>query len=311
MKNEMYRVSLEFDTSENSKTNSSPETFTAIDFETAQGPRWSICQVGIIRVENNIIIERYSTLIQPPENIYAQGNINVHGITPEMTKHAKPFPEIWNRIKPYIENQLVVAHNASFDVDALEQTLAFYDMEAPTFDSDCTYSRLGKGLNELCQENNIPLNHHDGLSDAEACAHLFIKFHNSEILQPSKQSKPKKNKPAVEWHKALTGDVLTPDFENADESSPFYMKKVVITGVFENFERDDLGQTLKEKGADIDRSITKKTDFVLVGDKAGPAKLKKIADLQSNGSDIKIIEEEELLEILVESEMKTESFPKL
>ncbi len=27
------------------------ESFTAIDFETAQGYRWSICQVGLVRVE--------------------------------------------------------------------------------------------------------------------------------------------------------------------------------------------------------------------------------------------------------------------
>ncbi len=27
----------------------------------------------------------------------------------------------------------------------------------------------------MCQENNIPLNHHDALSDAKACAELYLK----------------------------------------------------------------------------------------------------------------------------------------
>lgn len=35
--------------------------FTAIDFETAQGARWSICQVGIVRVENDEITESSPT----------------------------------------------------------------------------------------------------------------------------------------------------------------------------------------------------------------------------------------------------------
>lgn len=34
-------------------------TFTAIDFETAQGKRWSICQVGLVRIENGIIKNQF------------------------------------------------------------------------------------------------------------------------------------------------------------------------------------------------------------------------------------------------------------
>ncbi len=40
-------------------------SFTAIDFETAQGKRWSICQVGLMRVENGVITEQLSLLVQP------------------------------------------------------------------------------------------------------------------------------------------------------------------------------------------------------------------------------------------------------
>ncbi len=37
-------------------------SFTAIDFETAHGKRWSICQVGLVRVENSIITDQLSIL---------------------------------------------------------------------------------------------------------------------------------------------------------------------------------------------------------------------------------------------------------
>lgn len=43
------------------------KTFTAIDFETAHGKRWSICQVGLVRVENGLItkdIEHFGSAAQ-------------------------------------------------------------------------------------------------------------------------------------------------------------------------------------------------------------------------------------------------------
>jgi len=45
-------------------------SYTSIDFETAQGKRWSICQVGLVRVENQFITEQLSILVQPPDNYY-------------------------------------------------------------------------------------------------------------------------------------------------------------------------------------------------------------------------------------------------
>jgi DNA polymerase-3 subunit epsilon len=45
-------------------------TFTAIDFETAHGKRWSICQVGLVRVENGLITDELSILVRPPHNFY-------------------------------------------------------------------------------------------------------------------------------------------------------------------------------------------------------------------------------------------------
>ena len=55
-------------------------SFTAIDFETATGHPESACAVGIVTVENGIIIDEYVTLIQPPNNEYWYRNIMCHGI---------------------------------------------------------------------------------------------------------------------------------------------------------------------------------------------------------------------------------------
>lgn len=43
-------------------------TFTAIDFETAHGYGWGICQVGLVRLENGAITDEIDLLVQPPDN---------------------------------------------------------------------------------------------------------------------------------------------------------------------------------------------------------------------------------------------------
>jgi DNA polymerase-3 subunit epsilon len=155
-------------------------TFTAIDFETAQGKRNSICQVGLVRVEQNVIIKKVALLVKPPENFYSYYNIQVHGITPEMTRNSPSFDKVWPFIEPFICNQNIVAHNSSFDISCLQQTLAYYGVKVPGYKSHCTYKIYGEKLNLLCRTHSIRLDHHNALSDAMACAQLFM-LHNKKL----------------------------------------------------------------------------------------------------------------------------------
>jgi DNA polymerase-3 subunit epsilon len=149
-------------------------TFTAIDFETAQGYRWSICQIGLVRVENGIVVNEASVLVQPPNNYYWDKNIDVHGITPQRTRNAPTFDRLWHHLAPFIAGQNVVAHNGfGFDFGCLKQTLEYYTLPLPAYQGHCTYKIYKDNLKSLCRKYNIPLNHHDALSDARACAELY------------------------------------------------------------------------------------------------------------------------------------------
>lgn len=149
-------------------------SYTAIDFETAQGKRWSICQVGLVRVENQIITEQLSILVQPPDNYYWNNFIDIHGISPEQTADAPTFDKIWHQIEPFIKNQNVVAHNGfAFDFHCLKQTLDYYQISSPEFIGHDTYRIFRGSLASLCEHYKISLNHHEALSDAMACATLF------------------------------------------------------------------------------------------------------------------------------------------
>ncbi len=151
-------------------------SFTAIDFETAQGKRWSICQVGLVRVENGIVTKTINLLVQPPDNYYFPRNVEIHGITARQTAKSPTFVSIWNEIKHFIENQTVVAHNGAFDFSCLSQTLEYYGLPQAEYNKECTYKIYGKDLATLCREHKIKLNHHDALSDAMACAELYLKY---------------------------------------------------------------------------------------------------------------------------------------
>lgn len=149
-------------------------SFTAIDFETAQGKRWSICQIGLVRVENGKIEHQISQLIQPPGNIYFRMNTAIHGISSGDTFNAPTFASIWPDLRPYIEGQTVVAHNAAFDFSCLKQTLEYYRLSTPDYNRQCTYRIFGRALKDCCRQYGVTLDrHHDALSDALACAKLY------------------------------------------------------------------------------------------------------------------------------------------
>ena len=156
--------------------------FTAIDFETAHGKRWSICQVGLVRVEDRAIKQSISLLVCPPKNYYFYMNTQIHGIAAKHTCNAPAFSTVWLYIKSFIQNQTVVAHNGAFDFNCLHQTLDYYGIDQPDYDKRCTYKIYGKNLATLCKEHKIALKHHDALSDARACAELYIKYLNLQTV---------------------------------------------------------------------------------------------------------------------------------
>ncbi|QZT38228.1 3'-5' exonuclease [Halosquirtibacter xylanolyticus] len=160
------------------------DSFVALDFETANRKRESACSLAIVTVEKGKILETFHTFIRPPDNDYDIQNIQVHGITPEITEYANDFrvcfPEIYKRIK----GKTIVAHNESFDRGVLRKAIEYYHIDASELDLTqkwhCTY-RLWKKvglepttLKHCCEHFGIQLNHHDAISDAEASAKLFV-----------------------------------------------------------------------------------------------------------------------------------------
>ena len=272
--------------------------FIAFDTETATSNLSSLCQIGYVGVADGEIVLTESYLVKPPGNEYFVRNSCLHGIDALKTKDSEMFPVIWGIIGSHFSSNMLVAHNSSFDLGVLRATMSLYHIPFPPLHCDCTYALSKLNLAALCDALEIKMEkHHDALSDAMACAQAYIKL-KSGILPNHQLIRNRPSGNVFAGHEALHGDVLKPDFDNADPNNPFFGKKVVFTGVLDTISRQEAAKIVKDKGADIDSGITKRTQYVIAGSGAGPMKLKKIADFNMRGADIKIINESDFLKMI-------------
>lgn len=165
--------------------------FTAIDFETATSSFTSACSLGWCVVSDNKIVERNEILIRPEPFEFNKNNIRIHGIKPEMVEDKPTFDKYWDLLRPDIENRVVIAHNASFDVRVLCSTLRMYGIEPPEFKYLCTVKLSQKAypeleshkLNNLCDALGISFHHHRAYDDAYACAMAFLRMADDYSLE--------------------------------------------------------------------------------------------------------------------------------
>ena len=108
-------------------------SFAAIDFETANNERTSVCSVGVVIVKKGEFVDSFYSLIQPEPNYYNYWNTLVHGITQEDTEDAPVFPYVWQQIEPLIEGLPLVAHNSPFDEGCLKAVMRCYQMDYPDY----------------------------------------------------------------------------------------------------------------------------------------------------------------------------------
>ena len=104
------------------------DNFISIDFETATGYSHSACSVGLVEVQNGVIVDEYYSLIQPPGNEYWWQNISVHNIRPTDTVSSNTFDKIFHELLSRLKNKTIVAHNESFDRNVLKKTMAYYGL---------------------------------------------------------------------------------------------------------------------------------------------------------------------------------------
>ncbi len=157
--------------------------FCAIDFETACYQRASACAVALVKVHEGKLVDQYYTLIKPPYGMdIIPGFTSIHGIRMSDVAHSPTFAEAWPRMKTFIGDDFLVAHNSSFDRSVLRYCLEYYDIDYPLPIFACTVqcarrawpTLMNHKLDTVSRHLGIQLKHHEALSDSLACAKIYL-----------------------------------------------------------------------------------------------------------------------------------------
>ncbi|WP_459129066.1 3'-5' exonuclease [Guggenheimella bovis] len=156
-------------------------SYTAVDVETPSRRNDTICSIGIIRVEDGRIEERFRSFVNP-EDQFDMANIQIHHITPDMVQDAPTFGELWPEIRHFFIGRIVIAHNAGFDLGVIRKNLLRYGIYEMEMSYYCTV-QLGKkafphfdhhNLKAMTTYLDVELDqHHDAYCDALACQGIF------------------------------------------------------------------------------------------------------------------------------------------
>ena len=172
--------------------------FAAIDFETANCERTSVCSVGVVIYRDGEKVDEFYSLIKPEPEYYNYWCTQVHGLTREDTDDASVFPVVWQKIEALLEKHGIdginsmngerglplVAHNKAIDESCLKAVFRCYQMDYPDYEFYCTLQKSRKvwpgghhTLDIIAERCGYYLhNHHHALADAEACAAIALEI---------------------------------------------------------------------------------------------------------------------------------------
>ncbi len=170
---------------------------TSIDFETANPSRVSICAAGLAVFEDGILTEAPYWLVRPPKGHgwFHEIFIECHGLTHLDVLDAPEFsviaPEMLARLT---RADLVIVHNAAFDIEHLRATLDHFGLPRPEFDYICTCQLARRvwpelenhQLSTLTAHIGHDFNHHQAQADAEAAGRVLL-----AMMQHAKATTPR------------------------------------------------------------------------------------------------------------------------
>jgi len=157
--------------------------FCAIDFETACYNQASACAIGLARVRSGKVTDTFYSLIKPPDGMEILPLFtDIHGITMDQVEGAPDFGELWPQLSSFIGSDFLVAHNSPFDRGVFLAVLSQFSLtpKAPNFECSCARARRAwphlenHKLDTLSRYLGIEPDHHEALSDAVACAKIYV-----------------------------------------------------------------------------------------------------------------------------------------
>jgi DNA polymerase-3 subunit epsilon len=320
-----------------------PIDFVSIDFETANEKRASVCAVALILFEDGKITDERKWIVSPPEplNYFNPYNVQIHGIKETDISGKPEFDELWHEIYPVINNKILVAHNASFDIGVLRRLIDYYELDYPTIEFVCTCSvarktwdkQINYTLKNIGNHLGYIFNHHDPHDDARICGQIFLdacNYHNcNSIVELVKKIRLKKGILNCNEYRACSvsnpyrglrkGTFEAIDYselsqECTNANGIFNGKNVVFTGILISMTRQTAAQKVVNHGGHVFSGVNKHTNFLIMGiqdfarfvDKKQSSKTKRANEFIEEGQQLEIIDENEFLRMIFQEKPEDE-----
>jgi DNA polymerase-3 subunit epsilon len=162
-------------------------TVAVIDFETTGlSPHYGdrTIEVGAVLVSNNQVVDRFQSLMNPKMRVSSFIE-EYTGITNGMLSKAPDINDVMKKLKTFLSNHHLVAHNASFDSKFLDAEFGrISHRRANEFACSMLIARRvypdapNHKLETLVRYKSLKTDgvHHRALADAEMTAHLWIRM---------------------------------------------------------------------------------------------------------------------------------------
>ena len=284
-------------------------TFNAIDVETANSDRASICQIGIVHVVDGNIVETWQTLVNP-EDWFDPLNVRIHGISEESVQSSPTLPEIRAELRRRLRGSILLSHTA-FDRVAFERAMNKYDLEQLRviwLDSSrivrktwSKYAQRGYRLKNVTWDLGIKFKHHDALEDARAAAEITIRACNETGVGInqwiSRVAKPIRRK-------TITNEVEHEQI-TTNTDGHLYGETLAFTGSL-SIPRAAASKLALNAGCEVNNSVSLSCTLLVVGfqnrsrlngyDKS--SKHRKAEELVAQGHSVQIISESDFFELV-------------
>lgn len=292
-----------------------PDNLVVVDLETTGLDRqWDeIIEVGAIKVIDGKIVDTFSTLVKP--SIPIDSFITeLTGITNEMLADAPSIGSVMPSLLDFVGDNVILGHNVTFDLSFLRNN-SNQEFEPDFIDTLRLCRKLYKDmqhhtLTDMVERFGFKREHaHRSIDDCDATLKLFYICRGEAIkqygdLESFKKSFKQKNSGKSSGWIDISSMLADPDL--IDEDCLFYDRECVFTGTLEKMKRADAMQLVVNIGGRVANSVTKKTNFLILGNndycksiKDGKSsKHKKAEQLKLKGQDIEVISEQTFYDIL-------------
>jgi DNA polymerase-3 subunit epsilon len=293
-----------------------PLDYVAVDTETT-GLDFDWCdliEIGAVRVENGEVVDKFDSLINIGYSL-DPFIVDLTGITDAMLKSAPPVEKVIPAFANFIGDSVLLAHNASFDMNFL-YTAFEKVLDEPLTNDYVDSLRVARRafpemkhrrLPDLCNVLGVTNDQeHRALSDILATVECYQQMRDIVISRfGSEDGYVKSFSSSGGSGRSQKATDIVATVDDIDDTNPLYQVSCVFTGKMTSMVRKDAMQLLANVGGIPQDRVTRETDYLVVGNdgfsdalKKSSGKIKKAKADQLKGLPIQIISEDVFLSML-------------